>query len=326
MKAKLIILLIFMLLIVSCRKDKDESESDNQSNYKDEMQNFVIGISQYSKSISPGFLIIPQNGQELITSDGNEDGPLATAYLIAIDGLGREDLFYGYDNDDVATPAADRDYMISYLDRAKQEGKRILVTDYCFTQSKMLDSYTQNNNAGYVSFAADHRDLNNIPAYPSSLFNQNSNDVSSLTGVMNFLFLIDPSAFTKGQFIQAVRNTNYDLIIIDLFINDEEFSPAEIDSLKQKKDGGKRLVICYMSIGEAENYRYYWQSGWNTNKPAWLEEENPSWPGNYAVKYWDKNWQNIIFGNDQSYTKRILNAHFDGVYLDKIDSFEYFEQ
>ncbi|NPA44475.1 MAG: hypothetical protein GXO49_02970, partial [Chlorobi bacterium] len=82
----------------------------------------------------------------------------------------------------------------------------------------------------------------------------------------------------------------------------------------------------YMSIGEAENYRYYWQEEWNTNKPEWLDKENPDWEGNYKVWYWNKDWQNIIYGNDNSYLKKILDAGFDGVYLDIIDAFEYYEE
>jgi cysteinyl-tRNA synthetase len=59
--------------------------------------------------------------------------------------------------------------------------------------------------------------------------------------------------------------------------------------------------------------------------PSWLAEENSSWSGNYKVRYWIKEWQDIIFGNDGSYTKKILDADFSGVYLDIIDAFEYFE-
>jgi cysteinyl-tRNA synthetase len=81
-----------------------------------------------------------------------------------------------------------------------------------------------------------------------------------------------------------------------------------------------------MSIGEAEDYRYYWKPEWKRNPPAWLGKVNPDWPGCYKVHYWDKNWQDIIFGNNSSYLKRILDAGFDGAYLDIIDAFEYFEE
>jgi cysteinyl-tRNA synthetase len=38
-----------------------------------------------------------------------------------------------------------------------------------------------------------------------------------------------------------------------------------------------------------------------------------------------KEWQDIIFGDADGYLDRIMNAGFDGVYLDIIDAFEYFE-
>jgi cysteinyl-tRNA synthetase len=315
---------LFALLITgSCSKDKNSVPEG--MDLKNEMRNFVTGISQYSKAIHPGFIIIPQNGQELVTSDGTEGGSIAKGYMNAIDGQGREDLFYGYENDDSQTPADTRNYMMGFLDKVKQSGKSVLVTDYCSTQSKITDSYAQNNSKGYVSFAADHRELDDIPAFPSPIYNADTNNINQLSDARNFLYLINPAGFDKVGFINAVKNTDYDIVIMDLFLDDTPFNASEIESMKHKKKGGNRLLICYMSIGEAEDYRYYWQSGWNSDKPSWLVDENPDWPGNYQVKYWEKEWQNIIYGNDQSYAKKILDAHFDGVYLDIIDAFENWE-
>lgn len=64
-------------------------DDDIDSEYKQEMRNFVQGISQYAKAIDNNFIVIPQNGQELVTTDGNENSVLNTAYLNAIDGVGR---------------------------------------------------------------------------------------------------------------------------------------------------------------------------------------------------------------------------------------------
>ena len=80
-----------------------------------------------------------------------------------------------------------------------------------------------------------------------------------------------------------------------------------------------------MSIGEAENYRYYWKPGWALIQPPWLLGENPNWSGNFKVRYWEADWQRIIFGADDSYLKKILDAGFDGVYLDLVDVYEHFE-
>jgi len=319
---KSILLVLAAQCFSSCNTDK------NDRNFKQDMREFVIGLSQYSKGIKPNFKVIPQNGIELITETGDEDAALSTAYLNAIDGHGQEDLFYGYTNDDVATPAADSDYLQLFLNRSNAEGNRILAIDYCSTPSKMDNSYAMNDIAGYISFAANHRALNNIPNHPSPIFAENNAVITNLNEAQNFLYLINPENFsTKTDFIAAITATNYDLLVMDLFFQDDtEFSASEVAQLRQKANGGTRLVICYMSIGEAEDYRYYWQSAWSSDKPSWLRKENPDWEGNYKVAYWDENWQQIIYGNNSSYLKKILDADFDGVYLDIIDAYEYFEE
>jgi cysteinyl-tRNA synthetase, unknown class len=318
--------LIGFILFLSCTKE-ETSNVNSVADARQKMRDFVIGISQYSKGINPKFNIIPQNGIELVSSTGESSGTPDTAYLNAIDGNGQEDLFYGYDTDNQETPATTINYLKSFLTISKNADKKILVTDYCSTPSKMTTSYIENNTAGYVSFAASQRELNAIPNVPSTIFQENNAVVSTMAQVKNFLYLINPDNFTtKTAFINAISATNYDLLIMDLYFHDgSEFTATEIDQLKNKANGGKRLVISYLSIGEAENYRYYWQSNWKPNNPTWIDAENPDWLGNYKVKYWTPEWQNIIYGNDNSYLKKIINAGFDGAYLDIIDAFEFYE-
>lgn len=326
MKFKTFILATLIFSFSSC--SKDDNNLDNETEFKQKMREFVIGISQYSKAIKPNFLIVPQNGIELVSSNGQISGQPHTDYLKAIDANGQEDLFYGYDNDDQATSSIDNNYLRELLNISKNAGKTILVTDYCSTQSKMTNSYLENFNAGYISFSANQRELTNIPFFPNPLYQENNVVVNNLSQVKNFLYLINPTNFTsKSEFITAVTSTNYDLLIMDLFFKDNtQFTSSEITQLKNKANGGKRLILSYMSIGEAENYRYYWQPSWNTNKPSWLDTQNPIWAGNYKVKYWNKEWQNIIYDNSNSYVKKIIDSNFDGVYLDIIDAFEYYEQ
>ena len=327
MRFRLIFIVCAMQLsVMSCHNEADPTPTGDMD-YRQKMREFVIGISEYAKGIQPDFVIIPQNGIELVSSDGQENGAPHAAYLDAIDGNGQEDLFYGYSNDDKATPKADNEYLISFLDIAKSAGKTILVTDYCSTHSKMSDSYSRNAAKGYISFAADRRGLDDIPDYPQPIAFENNNDISSLAEARNFLFLINPEQFiSKADFISAVTSTNYDLIVMDFFFQDGvAFTADEVNQLRNKANAGKRMVIAYMSIGEAEDYRYYWLPEWNTNKPSWMDAENPDWAGNYKVQYWNPEWQAIIFGKEDSYVQKILDAGFDGVYLDIIDAFEYYE-
>lgn len=314
-----------LLLICSCSEDEDNTPNYNLD-FKQEMRDFVIGISQYAKGKDSNFIIIPQNGQELVTINGEEDGIPSGQYLNAIDGVGREDLFYGYDNDDIATPEGETDYMQSYLYICESNNVEVLTTDYCWTESKMDDSYAQNYAKGYISFAAPDRELNQIPDYPLQPYNSNVYPVNSLSEAKNFLYLLNPEKFSNKQdYIDAISNTLYDIIIIDCFYNGELLTTNDVAQLKAKNHIFPRLVISYMSIGEAEDYRYYWQTGWDSSKPDWIEAENPDWEGNYKVKYWETDWQNIIYGSADSYLDKIMSAGFDGVYLDIIDAFEYFE-
>jgi cysteinyl-tRNA synthetase len=122
-----------------------------------------------------------------------------------------------------------------------------------------------------------------------------------------------------------IRGSPYDLVVIDYGFdrrNATAFPREVVELMRTRPDGRKRLVLAYFSIGEAENYRYYWQDSWLTNRPEWLEPENPDWPGNYLVQYWHPGWRALLMGNPNAYLDRIIDAGFDGVYLDGIDKFD----
>jgi cysteinyl-tRNA synthetase len=308
----------------------DQNDAPDSYVYRQHMRDFVVKISDYARTKSASFVVIPQNGLDLVAQDPDGEAPgnlaPAEAYLAAIDGVGREDLFYGYDADDEPTPEDVTNGFLDLLALAEASGVQALVTDYCSTRERMDDSYASNGQHGFISFAADHRELDNIPAHPAVPHGDNAETVSTLAQARNFLYLINPSAFGSRQaYMDALAAARHDIVLIDFFHDNSPVTPEEVARLKQKPQGGSRLVIAYMSIGEAEDYRYYWRSNWKPGEPAWIEAVNPDWPGNFVVQYWDPEWQAIIYGSPDAYLDRILAAGFDGVYLDIIDAFEYFE-
>ena len=122
--------------------------------------------------------------------------------------------------------------------------------------------------------------------------------------------------------------TPYDMLVIDYSRDGKAalaWTPEQVDRIRIKPDGGRRIVLAYLSIGEAETYRYYWKWYWGwffgVFAPRWLGSENPEWPGNYGVRYWQEGWQKIIFGGEDGYLERIVKAGFDGVYLDHVDEY-----
>jgi cysteinyl-tRNA synthetase, unknown class len=120
----------------------------------------------------------------------------------------------------------------------------------------------------------------------------------------------------------------YDLVVIDSeqFPQDKEIplTREEVERMKIKPDGSRRLVIAYFSVGEAENYRYYWKPEWNRAKPSWVGKENKQWGGNFLVQYWDPTWQNIIMGGPKSFADQVINSGFDGFYIDRVDAYYYY--
>ena len=114
------------------------------------------------------------------------------------------------------------------------------------------------------------------------------------------------------------------------------FTRAEVDAFRRRADGRGRIMLAYLSIGEAETYRYYWNPDWRRSPPSWLGAENKEWRGNFQVRYWAPEWQRIIVAPGRTqldrvreyfeparvpYIDRILEAGFDGVYLDRIDAY-----
>ena len=99
------------------------------------------------------------------------------------------------------------------------------------------------------------------------------------------------------------------------------FEPSDVAPLKLKPDGKRRTVLAYLSIGEAEQYRFYWQGEWcqRATAPLWVGAVNPNWPGNYPVRFWDPGWQQLILDPVNGYLAKIQAQGFDGIYLDRTD-------
>ena len=174
---------------------------------------------------------------------------------------------------------------------------------------------------------------------------------------------------------EEIARSPYDLVVIDYSKtgeDEEAFSADDIQRMQVKPDGSRRIVLAYLSVGEAESYRYYWNHDWaeplrviaegeiaedtdeakekrsaaakdakattparraypgvklrtlhvpRLSAPVWLGRENDTWVGNFLVRYWEKSWQDIIFGSKTAYLDRIMAAGFDGVFLDRVDAF-----
>ncbi len=124
--------------------------------------------------------------------------------------------------------------------------------------------------------------------------------------------------------LETLIRSRFDLLVIDPSKDGSSgfWTKEEIERVRNGT-GRKKRVVAYLSIGEAEDYRPYWKKEWKTGEPAWLEKENPDWKGNFRVRFWMKEWQDVILGKPDASLDRLLAQDFDGVYLDIVDAYSY---
>lgn len=81
-------------------------------------------------------------------------------------------------------------------------------------------------------------------------------------------------------------------------------------------------VIAYVNLGMAEEWRSYWKERWRRSPPRWIAEKSREWSGEYIVMFWHPAWRRIL----RRVLKSIEREGYDGILLDNIDVYEYWEE
>ena len=301
------------------------SEASAPARYDTAMVGFLGELHDYAHRHNPRFQLLANGGSSLyLPIDGNTPANVGKM-LQVVDGQLAESVHYGFDmKDGEKTPPEEKEFFLQTLDAAKAGGLPIFVLDYVKDARQAADAAQQCLTQGYIPLATPYRDLDQLPPYPST--NINTADVTRLQDVKNYLILLNPGKFSsREEYLAQLQATNYDMLIIDLYAGDTLLTAGEVEKLKHKAQGGRRLVLAYMSVGEAETYRHYWQPEWKKKRPQWLDAPNDDWQDNYRVKFWMPEWKHLLYGNSNAYLDEILAAGFDGAFLDVIDVYQYFQ-
>ncbi|MCG3148568.1 MAG: hypothetical protein PCFJNLEI_02012 [Verrucomicrobiae bacterium] len=310
------------ILLAGCL-GQSEGIAQTGTNYRADMVNFVLALANHARVTDSGFGIFPQNAAAL--------GVFAH-YVATVDGLGQEDLYFGYNKAGKATPPDVTHELETQLAVFRDAGKLVLTIDYPFTNKKkprfdaktvtrINTAYAASQARGFVPYASV-LELNALVVNPGHVPHTNVPAITSWSQVQEFAYQLQPAKKqTRENFLAALGQSQFDLIVMDYSFDGSEaeaFTPAEIAALKSQLHG---KLLAYLSIGQAEDYRWYWQTGWKNSPPVWLERQDPNWQGNYYVRYWHPEWQAII----RAYLDKIIAQGFDGVYLDLVDSYERYE-
>ncbi len=281
--------------------------------YKEKMKELIKEIRLNTNKEK---IIITQNGSEIYFKNDKLD----LEFLSYVNGASQESLFYGEEGElGKKTSNQEKDSLLKNLTQIKDYGKIVFDVNYSKNRANRKNIEKENRKHDFIG--------EEIPSFAADTFNIpingfNKKDISSLSEAENFLYLLNPHKFEGiNEYFRILSNTNYDVLIIEPSLNGIFFTKEQIEKLKYKSTGEKRIVIAYFSIGEAENYRSYWKDEWNKKLPFWIETENKNWKGNFIVKYWSDEWKEIV----KDYQEKLDYIDIDGYYLDTIDTFYYFE-
>ena len=111
----------------------------------------------------------------------------------------------------------------------------------------------------------------------------------------------------------GIARTGADVVVVDA-----DHMRGSVAKLKQKPGGGRRVVIGYLAIGEVETYRSYYKSCCAGSRPDWVTGKTQGWANNYVVQFWRPEWKAIV----KQRVDQMMNAGFDGIYIDRVDTYE----
>lgn len=121
------------------------------------------------------------------------------------------------------------------------------------------------------------------------------------------MYVLEPVVTEKGE-------ENFDIAGLIRDIRNHNIKTRDVDP----------LILAYVDIGQAEDWRWYFEKGWKIGNPEWILGEDPDdWEGCFPVAYWYPAWQNIvIYGyKGRSMVEETLKAGFDGIYMDWVEAF-----
>ncbi|MBL4748185.1 MAG: hypothetical protein JKY17_05260 [Magnetovibrio sp.] len=301
--------------------------------FREEMRKFVRSISSYIHGLSPSFIVIAKDGLGLMNKVAPNDETSffpAQAYIQSIDGLLETNLL----DETVTTPLGKPSLALEKLLRLKHKnlataatyGLTVLNMEYSTAQNAVDTLYTESAQKGFIPFVAEGPQLKTIPKNPAAIFKANPRNINAISELKNYLFISNSKLLgATPDYLLKLRNTNYDALIIDVLHGSKPLTRAQVEVLKYKRLGSRRLVLAQVDISSASMFRYYWAKGWRKGNPPFIFSPLRENPDSYRTTYWAPGWQSIISGNPNSYIYGLGALGFDGVVLKGVDAWTFYE-
>lgn len=205
----------------------------------------------------------------------------------------------------------------------KNTNKKIATISYCATDKSYDQAAVLSTKEKVLFYGFENPQTAFQYISKQPIINENAHNIFNLREAENISFLINDSHYNdKADMIKDIRDSNYDVVVINpLFHDTLPFSKEEVVQLQYKKSGPKRLIIALQNVSEAFKSHYYWQEDWQINSPKWLKRASLVNKNAYITAYWSEDWQKIV----SNYFKSIVDSGYDGVFFTGINNHLYFE-
>ncbi len=107
---------------------------------------FVSKLAAHARARKAGFLVVPQNGEALLTDP---------AYRAVIDGIGKEDILYGETKDKRPNKPASIAANVAKLKLLTAEGKPVFAVEYLDSPEEIAKARKQLLDYGFIPHFAD---------------------------------------------------------------------------------------------------------------------------------------------------------------------------
>jgi len=121
------------------------------------------------------------------------------------------------------------------------------------------------------------------------------------------MYVLEPVVTERGE-------QNFDIADLIRDIRQYNINTRQVDP----------IILAYIDVGQAEDWRWYFDSSWGVGNPEWIVGDDPqNWEGCMPVAFWHDTWQDITINGYQgrSQVEESLQAGFDGIYMDWVEAF-----
>lgn len=314
---------------------------ENIPNYRALMRDNLLMLMDYARSHNSNFQIIAHEGQVLLAKSRWEYD-LEGYNQVRSKETGAKDPHFLIDNKIARNHPAEDTPAYRYL-----HGINAIALNNLYCGNGQEDDLTINHNLGLISIencsneqkldqAIMRSILDNKIIYGFSnlknafkdiesqpMINDSASNIEQVSQAKNIVFLLNDQEYSnKEEILKDLASSNYDIVVINpLFHHSQPFSSEDINRIKLKKNGARRLIIAQLNVSEASPKDYFWKPRWTINNPSWLVRKSFVNTDSYITRYWDEEWKKIL----SRHFKDIVRSGYDGVFFTGIENHQYFE-